>query len=324
MYTAARDYLMEADAATESTPQTGVVTAANNVRYIMDVALVNDIIQKAIPFESYKQEQDAGSIWQLYQLVQADSAGYSTCPGIEAFMTAYAPTLGVLYGAARTISGVGHYAVSGQRSHDRVSSADYSLVAASADSLTAAIYATEQVQHHQDIHAALTALQSLILTEAPWQHQQALLTVLGRWMLTDSLSGADISTLSWIAGACPLYGGEAVYGARAALETVAGEAHYDDHALCQQVSQWSSDAAGVTTLTIAPNPASDKIHISGNNIFTVRIFTTSGYLMQDVHTGGNVSNLDLDISQLPHGIYLVSIEYDNMHTIENKKIVIMR
>jgi hypothetical protein len=181
----------------------------------------------------------------------------------------------------------------------------------------------DNVLSSHNIHAALTALQSLILTEAPWQHQQALLTILGRWILTDSLTGADISTLSWIAGACPLYGGEAVYGARAALETVAGEAHYDDHALCQQVSQRSSGAPGVSTLTVAPNPASNGIRVSGSHIALVRFMTAAGSVVQEAQTG-DVAEVEIDTNLLPPGIYLVSVTHGEANTTEIKKLIILR
>ncbi|MDP2194219.1 MAG: T9SS type A sorting domain-containing protein, partial [Alphaproteobacteria bacterium] len=78
-----------------------------------------------------------------------------------------------------------------------------------------------------------------------------------------------------------------------------------------------------STITIYPNPATNKISIATNNNLqgetTICIFNMNGALLQQkIFQSQNL--IELDVSTLPKGFYLVKIQSNK--GIETKKLVV--
>ena len=81
--------------------------------------------------------------------------------------------------------------------------------------------------------------------------------------------------------------------------------------------------ATLSIYSIYPNPASKKITITGNRNFTgetmIDVFNMKGEEVK-VEKFQNQSLIQMDVSNLPKGIYLMRIQ--SMEGIESKKFVI--
>jgi hypothetical protein len=75
---------------------------------------------------------------------------------------------------------------------------------------------------------------------------------------------------------------------------------------------------------IYPNPAINKITISGNNCFTgetmIKVFNINGECLI-LKKFQNQNNIELDVGMLPKGIYLVTIQ--TRMGIETQKLVLL-
>jgi hypothetical protein len=66
---------------------------------------------------------------------------------------------------------------------------------------------------------------------------------------------------------------------------------------------------GKSTVNIYPNPANDFINvevINGHRVGTIRIYNTVGALVKSIDMNG--SEKEINISELPTGLYIISIE----------------
>lgn len=291
--------------------------------YVMSEELVTNIIDKAIPFDRYEPEILAHSYWQLYKLVQSNNTmDYVNYPGVAQFMSDHALTLGVLYQAERTLAGVNHYTVSGAYFNNLAnqSTQTYSTVT---DSIYRAMYSDERALHILDIQNTLISLQALSITEIPWTFTKDLLIISGKALINDSLTALDLNRLEEIAVQCPLYGGDAVYGARGMLEAYNIYQEYDDSVLCQPIAYRTSIMYKLSGISVVPNPAADRIRVIGQYITNVELMAPDGQMMDAVQRKG-VSEVEMDISRLPAGIYMVNVTYGEDHKSETKKVVIIR
>ena len=69
------------------------------------------------------------------------------------------------------------------------------------------------------------------------------------------------------------------------------------------------NVSGLSTVNIYPNPANTFINvnvINGNRVGTIRIYNTVGTLVKTLKINGNEK--EIDISELPAGLYIISIE----------------
>ncbi|MCZ2102705.1 MAG: T9SS type A sorting domain-containing protein [Chitinophagales bacterium] len=286
--------------------------------YVMPEELVIKIIDQSIPFDRYELEIHAHSYWQLYKLVQSNSSAYVNYPGVAQFISGHAPTLGVLYQAERTLAGVNHYSVSGTYFNNNINqpTQTHSTVT---DSIYRAMYAEERAIHITDIQNALFGLQSLSLEAAPWTNTKDLLTISGKAFMNDTLTALDMYRLEEIAHQCPLYGGDAVYGARGMLEAYNVYQDYDDNVLCG-TTEWHSAKPKASGVYLNPNPAYDRLTITAEQMTSVQIMDINGRIIRDIEIGGN-NEADIDIRELSPGIYLVKVTYGSEHSAETKKLI---
>lgn len=289
--------------------------------YVMPEELVTKIINKLIPFDRYEPEIHAHSYWQLYKSVQSNYPAYVNYLGVAQFMSGHAPTLGVLYQAERTLAGVNHYTVSGAY-YNNIANQPTQTNSVVTDSIYRALYSEERVIHITDIQHALIGLQSLSIEVAPWTNTKDLLAISGKAFMNDTLTALDMYRLEEIANQCPLYGGDAVYGARGMLEAYSTYHDYDDNVLCG-TTEWHNAKPKASGVYLNPNPAYDRLSITAEQMTSVQIMTMSGHIVRDIEIGGN-NVADLDISEILPGIYMVRVEYGNEKKSDTKKLIIIR
>ena len=119
----------------------------------------------------------------------------------------------------------------------------------------------------------------------------------------------DEKMLSAVAGLCPLKEGEAVYAARVLL----GAGEYDDGEICNQDRLLAQDDhvdKETIDLTIFPNPGNGIFQISFNAIEhgqegLIHIYHASGQLRKRVNMTSLSNKTELDLTDLPPGLYFV-------------------
>lgn len=105
-------------------------------------------------------------------------------------------------------------------------------------------------------------------------------------------------------------GGKAVYQARAIMEATTGQV-YDNQNVCG--GGQNRDAIGQAnggTVTISPNPASDFIQVDshGQTFENWCIFDLFGNKIRLQAAEGSIeSSFQIDVSQIPSGIYFLSL-----------------
>ncbi len=78
------------------------------------------------------------------------------------------------------------------------------------------------------------------------------------------------------------------------------------------------------TLKIAPNPSKGRISITGDNVTnleSVKVYNILGSLVKDLQVNTTESTLNLDLSALNKGIYLVKLNTKNGETTTQKLII---
>lgn len=86
------------------------------------------------------------------------------------------------------------------------------------------------------------------------------------------------------------------------------------------VNPASVEGVGTSEVSVYPNPASDRLTVSGMSLVQVSIVSMSGKLVA-VHSGfGRDARADIDVSGLPAGEYIVNLVGEN-HKVVTRKIV---
>ena len=157
------------------------------------------------------------------------------------------------------------------------------------------------------------------------------LSVLGQE--TMQLNREDIAILERIANLCPVEGGEAVHDARSLLAIV-DDKYYDDAQLCnlsnsrepnQGLKVQKTDVP--SAVKVYPNPANAFITIEctvgADEVGSVKLTNILGKEVIVKSLSPNSSNHTINTSDLPQGMYIVTIE-KNGQTVLTKKLQIQK
>ncbi|MFN0175928.1 MAG: T9SS type A sorting domain-containing protein [Saprospiraceae bacterium] len=142
-------------------------------------------------------------------------------------------------------------------------------------------------------------------------------------LLVDSLASGSLTTLTAIAAQCPLFGGDAVYEARAIVSRLTGQ-EYDDVALCGSLRPGAGGREETseipTEVIVFPNPTTGQISWIGleEQTVTVRVFNQLGQMVAERNTAEN----SLDLGALPEGVYHLQFSALEHTVLLNKSIVI--
>lgn len=128
-------------------------------------------------------------------------------------------------------------------------------------------------------------------------------------------------SIEYIAGLCPLIGGEAVFKARSLLSLYNFNFIFDDHNLClQQGLQYriskQDDHAQVlkTALKVYPNPTSRSVTVDLQSElegpFNLKILSLTGQTVYQLNSTLNKNTIDLESVNLSQGIYLVELRHE--------------
>ena len=80
----------------------------------------------------------------------------------------------------------------------------------------------------------------------------------------------------------------------------------------------------IGNIKIFPNPVKDKLSISNiinSNLRSIEIFTVLGKLNRTYLVKNNVNNLEIDVSNLTSGIYLLKLNNEDGNSKTQKLIV---
>ncbi|MCC6413931.1 MAG: T9SS type A sorting domain-containing protein [Saprospiraceae bacterium] len=140
------------------------------------------------------------------------------------------------------------------------------------------------------------------------------------------LNQQQLAVVEAIALQCPLEGGSAVFAARALCRLNKDRVFMDD-SLClgtQERRQISEITSPVSTVKLAPNPATETVLISGlqaspEKSAVVSLINTSGVVCLERTVAQGESTLD--VSTLPNGLYFCRI-WSEGHRITTFKLVV--
>lgn len=101
------------------------------------------------------------------------------------------------------------------------------------------------------------------------------------------------------------------------------EQSYEDHALCQPVAYRTQAIHSDREVSVMPNPATDRIRITGTEITEVQLMDVSGSIVKEQQASG-VAEVEMDISKLLPGIYMVRVVYGEQYHTAIKKLIKLR
>ncbi len=127
----------------------------------------------------------------------------------------------------------------------------------------------------------------------------------------------ELGTLREVAAQCPITSGNAVYEARSILAYAGDIPAYDDDVLCDSAAlvqarylpqASNSQVAKGYLMTAVPNPANDYLIIAysapvDNAIMNVQLINTVGAIITNVQLAGWQGTQQMELSQLPVGLY---------------------
>ncbi|MCF8245152.1 MAG: zinc-dependent metalloprotease [Saprospiraceae bacterium] len=143
----------------------------------------------------------------------------------------------------------------------------------------------------------------------------------------NSFDGTQYSTLSLIAGQCPLTGGSAVFKARSLLSVVE-DISYDDDEICQPVGQrQANQAENFSNVSIFPNPAKNEITVilpqnMDGKLNTVIIYDALGMSVLEKIIPKKSRSILINTSELKDGLYLVKVQVAGKQVFADKLIII--
>lgn len=154
------------------------------------------------------------------------------------------------------------------------------------------------------------------------------------FMSTTSLTPQQLSTLQAIAVECPYTEGTAVYDARVLvapydstdyLNVCETEYNIENNGrFMQQENKQKNDVANEERIEIFPNPANDILNVvvetNSENDISISIYNLEGQLEIEEIYNNKKEIIQIDLSDLPMGMYIVKIRTDNV--VVNKKIII--
>jgi hypothetical protein len=185
------------------------------------------------------------------------------------------------------------------------------------------------------IQTGLTTVSAQLATISPSGTVQTnLKSVLGLWITLlstepDTLTTAQVSTLSAIAQQCVFEGGSAVSRARQLLKDYTNAEYALKYGCTGNRGQESNDQRflGAATLSLRPNPANEQVLIewSDLNTYGEALLTVTSLLGREV--GRSIiqsadGNWMMPIGQLPSGLYIVQVSAADGRTLSAQKLLI--
>ena len=73
-------------------------------------------------------------------------------------------------------------------------------------------------------------------------------------------------------------------------------------------------------LTISPNPAKNNVNITGSNMKQIRLLDYAGRVVEMKEVANNTA-INISVSHLPKGLYLVQATYNDGSTKTEKLVV---
>ncbi len=126
---------------------------------------------------------------------------------------------------------------------------------------------------------------------------------------------------------CPFVGGKAVYQARALLYFETNTLIYDDDALCDASIGSRYSEENLPQYTLYPNPADKSFNIKYSDSFgdnaDLIIEDLSGRWLKQVNLPAKFNIKQLDVSDLPNGLYMIKVLSEGK-CIFNQKLVLIR
>ena len=278
--------------------------------------LFANLVNKSIPFGDWSDEIYANTHLQLYKLCIGATHKVKNQALSAQFIQNITPAIANIYKAELLISGSKryHHLISINRAALDIAKTGTVISTESSgtrswqvlDSMMVAGYQQAQLLHHQDIAVARQLLQEITETLSPIDNYKKLLLIKADMMQYGDISQVQKQTLVEIAQQCPLSGGNAVYEARDFVETTNGIAAYDDAEACRPVLPRGA-GRNMSELSIYPNPATDKITLSGMRLQSLQVCDIAGKPMIG-HSNIDKDEYTIDISSLPNGVYMIKAE----------------
>jgi len=144
-------------------------------------------------------------------------------------------------------------------------------------------------------------------------------------LTSDSLLAGQLTTLTAIAGQCPMEGGDAVYEARSIVTYYTG-AGFNDSQLCanannREAKPEQDQLAQMEEIVLYPNPTSGHLFWSGTTgTIALRVFNSLGLLQMEQKNAENF----LDISSLPNGFYTIQLLAPDQTLLANRKLLVQK
>lgn len=146
-------------------------------------------------------------------------------------------------------------------------------------------------------------------------------------LLSDTLAAGDLSTLTAIAGQCPLEGGDAVYEARAFVNYLTGES-FDDEEMCslaeerRQKPEHPVEAVSEAPVAVYPNPTTGRFWWTGTGEQAVRVLVFNAFgqvVLNETRTNGSVT-----LERLPGGFYQVQLLSADHSVLATHKVQLIK
>jgi|GEM_PF-2194701 len=179
---------------------------------------------------------------------------------------------------------------------------------------------------------ALQVNQEVDPVEVPQANEKAMNEIAANTLLQgEAYAQTQIQNALAIAHQCPYSGGNAVYQARAFVETYYSQTEdYDDVGICLQQGIYKQGETKKTItphdFTLHPNPASNQIviDIKGNidGICRIEIINNVGEVVLAQSYNCEQKSHTLDISNLTDGMYQVRVAFNNEYRFISKLAVI--
>jgi len=158
------------------------------------------------------------------------------------------------------------------------------------------------------IQTLLTLNSAVATSLTPEVNHQTVNEIVLNLLLNDTLGSGELSVLEYVAGQCPLEGGDAVYEARGIVSYLTG-ADFDDVAICEEAEereqQLARQESKISAVALYPNPTTGQVFWSGvgEQVVVLRVFNALGQLQAEQTASGN----NADLSRLPNGLYTLKI-----------------
>ncbi len=150
------------------------------------------------------------------------------------------------------------------------------------------------------------------------------LSVLGQEQTVFSQDAID--QLEFIAGQCPLAGGNAVFRARAILSLISDNYVYDDVNICLQAGIVLRQSPKKPTANLYPNPANSSVTLiyelpEGSNA-ELLLFNSVGKLQLKLPLNSETTRINFPTKHLTPGVYHYSVNSNNEFQLNGKLVII--